>query len=186
MTARRELAWDAVEAELEEQGAAILPGLLTPAACRAIAPPALQAMGEALRERLAPIAARWNEALGITGRGSAGPACALEFTRLREGEHRPLRQDAGDAVFRLRACLLLGAPGADFAGGELALVERRPRLQSRPMVLPLCQGDLAVFAANRRPVEGAAGRRYAVDLKHGVSRVLRGERVAIEFVFAGE
>ena len=49
------------------------------------------------------------------------------------------------------------------------MTEQRPRMQSRPMVLPLRQGDAAVIAVHHRPVQGTRGA-YRVNLRHGVSR----------------
>ncbi|WP_205346504.1 2OG-Fe(II) oxygenase [Pseudomonas bharatica] len=35
--------------------------------------------------------------------------------------------------------------GKDFSGGDLLLTEHRPRLQSRPIVVPLRRGDIAII-----------------------------------------
>jgi uncharacterized protein len=53
------------------------------------------------------------------------------------------------------------------------MTERRPRMQSRPMVLPLRQGDAVVFAVHHRPIQGTRGV-YRVNLRHGVSGVHSG------------
>ena len=53
----------------------------------------------------------------------------------------------------ISATLFLADP-ASYDGGELVLTEQRPRMQSRVDVLPLCQGDAAVFAVQQRPVAG--------------------------------
>ena len=169
--------WAALEAALDEQGATVLPALLSPAECRALADPATLAPTlAALRARLLPVAVRWG----------ANPVPAapggLVLQRLRTGEMAPLGQDDEAGAFPLRACLLLAAPGDDFEGGELVLVERRPRMQSRPLVVPMRQGDLALFAAHRRPCQGARGV-YAVSVKHGVSRVRAGERLGLAISF---
>jgi hypothetical protein len=103
--------------------------------------------------------------------------------RYREGDYNCLHQDLyGDEVFPLQVVVLLSAPGRDFEGGELVLTEQRPRMQSRPMVLPLQQGDAAVIAVHHRPVQGARGA-YRVNLRHGVSRVRRGERHTLGLIF---
>mgnify|MGYP001552898115 CR=1 FL=1 len=62
------------------------------------------------------------------------------------------------------------------------LTEQRPRMQSRPMVLPLRQGDAAVIAVHHRPVPGTRGS-YRVNLRHGVSRLRSGRRHTAGIVF---
>jgi hypothetical protein len=82
----------------------------------------------------------------------------------------------------LQVAFLLSDPGQDFAGGEFVLTEQRPRMQSRPLVLPLRQGEAVVFATNHRPVQGSRGI-YRVALRHGVSRVTAGERFTLGEIF---
>jgi hypothetical protein len=55
-------------------------------------------------------------------------------------------------------------------------------MQSRPVVIPLCQGDAVVFAVHQRPVQGARGV-YRVNLRHGVSRVRSGHRYTAGIIF---
>jgi hypothetical protein len=55
-------------------------------------------------------------------------------------------------------------------------------MQSRPMVLPLRQGDAVVFAVHHRPVQGTRGT-YRVQLRHGVSRVRSGQRRTLGLIF---
>ena len=78
--------------------------------------------------------------------------------------------------------MLLSAPGRDFSGGEFVLTEQRPRMQSRPEVVPLMQGDAVVFAVHHRPVQGTRGT-YRVNLRHGVSRLRSGSRHALGIIF---
>ena len=78
--------------------------------------------------------------------------------------------------------MLLSAPDRDFDGGEFVMTEQRPRMQSRPMVLPLRQGDAAIFAVHHRPVQGTRGV-YRVNLRHGVSRVRSGQRHTLGLIF---
>ena len=75
-----------------------------------------------------------------------------------------------------------GVVWADFTGGEFILTEQRPRMQSRPEVVPLGQGDAVVFAVNQRPVRGSRGC-YRVKLRHGVSRVRSGCRHTAGIIF---
>jgi hypothetical protein len=76
----------------------------------------------------------------------------------------------------------LSKPDQDFAGGEFVMTEQRPRMQSRPMVVPLRQGDGVVFAVHHRPVQGARGA-YRVNLRHGVSRIRWGHRHTLGIIF---
>ena len=62
------------------------------------------------------------------------------------------------------------------------MTEQRPRMQSRPSVIPLQQGEGVVFAVRNRPVQGTKGT-YRVNLRHGVSRVTLGERYALGIIF---
>jgi hypothetical protein len=55
-------------------------------------------------------------------------------------------------------------------------------MQSRPLVLPLKLGDIAVVAVARRPFKGNKGY-YGVNMKHAISRVRGGERLGVEVVF---
>lgn len=77
---------------------------------------------------------------------------------------------------------MLSGPERDFTGGEFVITEQRPRMQSRPMVRPLQQGDAAVFAVHHRPVHGTRGT-YRVQLRHGVSRVRSGQRHTAGIMF---
>ena len=77
---------------------------------------------------------------------------------------------------------LLASPGRDFEGGEFVLVEQRPRMQSRVMVVPLQQGDGVIFAVNQRPAQGTRGT-YRVALRHGVSEIRLGHRHTLGVIF---
>ena len=78
--------------------------------------------------------------------------------------------------------ILLSKPGTDFQGGEFVLTEQRPRMQSRPEVVPLAKGDAVVFAVNQRPDKGTRGD-YRVALRHGVSKLREGHRHTIGIIF---
>jgi hypothetical protein len=82
----------------------------------------------------------------------------------------------------LQVAVLLSEPGTDFTGGEFVLTEQRPRMQSRPMVVPLAKGDGVVFAVNSRPVKGTRGD-YQVKMRHGVSRLITGQRHTLGIIF---
>lgn len=62
------------------------------------------------------------------------------------------------------------------------MTEQRPRMQSRPIVVPLRQGDGVVFAVHNRPVQGTRGF-YRVNLRHGVSRIRSGHRYTAGIIF---
>ena len=150
----------------------------------------------ALYPRLAEIANRWNAAMGITTRypeehaeflsrcheaGQTRPTPLL--LRYGEGDYNCLHQDLyGEHVFPLQVAILLSRPGVDFEGGEFVLTEQRPRMQTRPQVLDLRQGDAAVFAVHQRPVSGTRGV-YRVNMRHGVSKLRAGERFTLGIIF---
>jgi hypothetical protein len=219
-----------MESELDEDGVAVLPGLLTAQECSSIAalyddsrqdvfrsrvvmarhgfgrgeykyfdyplPSPLTELRPALYERLVATANRWNASLGLQ---QVYPASHAEYLRrchaagqprptpllLRygPGDYNCLHQDLyGSMVFPLQVVVLLSAPGVEFEGGELVLTEQRPRMQSRPMVVPLRQGDAAAFAVSHRPVQGSRGF-YRVNLRHGVSRIRSGTRSTLGLIF---
>jgi len=78
--------------------------------------------------------------------------------------------------------VLLSEPGKDFTGGEFLLVEQRPRAQSRGNVVHLEQGEAVIFTTRYRPVKGARGA-YRTAMRHGVSRLLTGERYTLGVIF---
>jgi hypothetical protein len=220
--------WAQAEADLDDQGCALLPSLLAPGECESLAglyaaekpfrsrvvmerhgfgrgeykyfayplPEPVAALRERLYPHLVPIANRWNEIMDIDVRYPARHAefidrchaagqlrptpLLLEYQR---DDYNCLHQDLyGEHVFPLQVVILLSEPGRDFTGGEFVMTEQRPRMQSRPMVLPLRQGDAAVIAVHHRPVQGTRGA-YRVNLRHGVSRVRSGRRHTAGIIF---
>lgn len=149
-----------------------------------------------LYPRLATVADRWNEAMGLEARYPATHAQYIErchaagqlrptplLLQYAAGDYNCLHQDLyGEHVFPLQVAILLSQPGRDFTGGEFVLTEQRPRMQSRPEVVPLQQGDAVVFAVHHRPVRGTRGI-YRVNLRHGVSRIRTGHRHVAGVIF---
>jgi hypothetical protein len=152
-------------------------------------PDILAGLRTSIYPHLVPIANRWNTAMGIDARYPAQHADFIAQCH-DAGQLRPtplllqyvaddyncLHQDLyGEQVFPFQVTILLSEPGRDFTGGEFVLTEQRPRMQSRPEVVPLRQGDAVVFAVHHRPVQGTRGV-YRVNLRHGVSRLRSGHR----------
>ncbi|OOG41508.1 2OG-Fe(II) oxygenase [Rhodanobacter sp. C05] len=149
-----------------------------------------------LYPRLVPVANRWNTAMGIAMRYPDAHAAFIEhchavgqqrptplLLQYGQGDYNCLHQDLyGEQVFPLQVAILLSEPERDFSGGEFVLTEQRPRMQSRPMVVPLRQGDAVIFAVHQRPVAGTRGS-YRVNLRHGVSQVRTGHRHTLGIIF---
>ena len=150
----------------------------------------------ALYARLYGVANRWNETMAIDIRYPEQHEAFLKRCH-DAGQTRPtplllqygvddyncLHQDLyGEHVFPLQVAILLSEPGRDFSGGEFVLTEQRPRMQSRPEVVPLAQGDAVAFAVHHRPVQGTRGP-YRVNLRHGVSRIRSGRRHTVGVIF---
>jgi hypothetical protein len=149
-----------------------------------------------LYARLAPLANRWNERMGIDVRYLERHADFIARCH-QAGQTRPtplllqygaddyncLHQDLyGEHVFPFQVAFLLAEPGQDFTGGEFVLTEQRPRMQSRAEVVPLRRGDGVIFAVHHRPVQGTRGT-YRVNLRHGVSRLRSGRRHTLGVIF---
>lgn len=153
-----------------------------------------------LRERayppLATVANQWMESLRVPTRY---PAQLDEFVArcAQAGQKRPtplilhyaaggyncLHQDLyGALAFPLQLVVMLSEPGEEYEGGEFVLVEQRPRMQSKPVVLRPRRGQGVVFANNERPAAGRSGF-HRVKMRHGVSEVTKGERYALGIIF---
>ena len=159
-------------------------------------PELIAALRTALYSRLARIANRWNERMGLSTRypesheaflrkchaaGQRRPTPLL--LKYETGDYNCLHQDLyGELAFPLQATFLVSRPGDDFTGGEFLLTEQRPRMQSRAEVVPLTQGEAVVFAVHHRPIEGSRGN-YRVNMRHGVSRLRSGTRYTLGVIF---
>jgi uncharacterized protein len=159
-------------------------------------PQMLASLRAACYRRLAPIANRWNESVGLAqhfppslrqflarchASGQTRPTPLM--LHYGSGDYNCLHQDLyGEWVFPLQMTILLSDPGRDFTGGEFVITEQRPRMQSRAEVVPLRLGDAVIFAVHDRPVSGTRGP-YRVKLRHGVSRIRSGQRQTLGVIF---
>jgi len=151
---------------------------------------------EALYAPLSSIANEWMKALGLAGdfpaelsaflkkchaRGQKRPTPLV--LRYRAGDYNCLHQDVyGEVVFPFQVIVCLSRPEEEFTGGELLLVEQRPRAQSVGHVVRLGQGEAVVITARYRPAKGARGF-YRTNFRHGVSEILSGERYTLGVIF---
>jgi uncharacterized protein len=159
-------------------------------------PDVLQALRTTLYEKLASMANEWNQKMGIEVQYPARHADFIErchkagqlrptplLLQYGAGDYNCLHQDLyGEHFFPIQVAFLLSEPERDFTGGEFVLTEQRPRMQTRPEVVPLRQGDAVAFAVHHRPVQGTRGS-YRVNLRHGVSRLRSGQRYTVGVIF---
>ena len=166
-------------------------------------PPVVQSLRENLYARLAPIANRWTARLRpkseIRTLKSEFPATLPDFLARchAAGQERPtplllsyvagdyncLHQDIyGALAFPLQVVFALSRAGEDYQGGELLLVEQRPRAQSRGHAVRIEQGAGVIFATRERPTAGSRGD-YRVNMRHGVSTVTEGARMTLGIIF---
>ena len=159
-------------------------------------PPVVEALRRAAYRRLVPIANAWRERLKL---GEPFPDELGEFLdrchtagqsrptplllKYGPGDYNRLHQDLySELHFPLQLAVLLSAPDSDFDGGEFVLTEQQPRSQSRVEVVPLARGEAVIFAVNYRPKKGRLGD-FRVMMRHGVSRLRRGERYCLGVIF---
>ena len=159
-------------------------------------PPIVNALRAHGYARLFPIANRWEEALGGRRRYPADlerflVVCAEHgqtkptplLLQYGPGGYNCLHQDLyGEVAFPLQLTCVLSRRGADYTGGESLLVEQRSRAQSRGDVVVVEQGEVLIFATRHRPVPGVKGH-VRVTMRHGVSRLLSGERYSLGVIF---
>jgi hypothetical protein len=172
-------------------------------------PPVVQTLRTELYQRLAPIANQGHGRLKPRGThptssaslqaSAAFPVTLDEFLvrchkagqrrptplllSYREGGYNCLHQDIyGDLAFPIQVVFVLSRPGVDFTGGELLLVEQRPRAQSRGHAVAIEQGAGVAFATRERPAAGTRGS-YRVVMRHGVSTITSGARMSLGIIF---
>ncbi|MCS3778609.1 2OG-Fe(II) oxygenase [Tsukamurella ocularis] len=151
--------WDAVVAELDAVGGALLPRLLSDE--RTVGLRELYGREELFRSTI-----------------------DMERYRFGAGDWNALHRDLyGDLVFPLQVVIALNDPGVDHEGGEFLLLEQRPRAQSRGTSFTLLpSGHGFVFTTRDRPVRSARGWS-AAPVRHGVSTVRSGSRHTLARVF---
>jgi hypothetical protein len=107
----------------------------------------------------------------------------LLILKYGKGGHNTLHQDLyGEVFFPIQVVLFLNEPNEDYTGGEFVLTQQTPRTQSKAIVLTPKKGDMLIFTTNFRPVKGSKGY-YRVQMKHGVSEVLTGNRHTLGIIF---
>jgi hypothetical protein len=160
-------------------------------------PALVQAARTAFYLHLAPIANTWSERL--SARSPRFPDTHEELLercreagqerptplilRYREGDWNALHQDLyGEVYFPFQVVTVLSDPKRDYSGGEFVLLEQRPRAQSRAHVLRPRQGAFVIFPTRERPNAGKHGY-HRVALRHGVSTVTAGQRIALGVIF---
>jgi len=158
-------------------------------------PPVVAELREAAYPYLAGVANRWQQWSGgerypgtleqlLSRCAEAGQRRPTPLVlRYGPGGHNALHRDRyGDVAFPLQLAVALSDPGEDFTGGESVFVEQRPRSQSRATVVSMPRGHAVLFANDGRPVPGARGWK-TVHLRHGVSTVRSGCRMALGVIF---
>ena len=159
-------------------------------------PPLVQNLREELYARLAEAANVWSERLGLGRRypfkiDELLSQCKKQNQRrptplmlkYEEGDFNCLHQDLyGELFFPFQVVFGLSRPGADYQGGEIILVQQRPRMQSVPHVINLSQGHAVIFAVNFHPQSGKRGY-FRTSMRHGVSQVTRGRRFTLGIIF---
>jgi hypothetical protein len=155
-------------------------------------PGTVEQLRTAFYPRLATVANAWAQRIG----GPTFPATHEELIercrqagqtrptplilRYGEGDWNALHQDLyGDVYFPLQILTVLTD---SHEGGELVLLENRPRAQSRAHVLNPPRGAFVIFPTRERPELGKRGY-YKVGLRHGVSTVTQGTRTALGVIF---
>jgi uncharacterized protein len=145
---------------------------------------------------LVPVANDWMHKLQLPIRYPSTHNAFLEVCHAK-GQYRPtplilkyekggfntLHQDLyGEVYFPFQAVLFLTEPEKDYEGGEFMMMEQRPRMQSKGMVLRPQQGQILIFTTNFRPVLGTKGY-YRAAMRHGVSEVFSGTRYNAGIIF---
>jgi uncharacterized protein len=159
-------------------------------------PPVVQELRAAFYPHLAETANRWAEQFGVAERypetldgflarcaeaGQTRPTPLMLY--YEAGGYNCLHQDLYGAVaFPLQVVFVLSQRERDYTGGEILIVEQRPRVQSRGEAFSLDQGAGLIFTNRYRPVLGKRGA-HRVNVRHGVSPLRSGERYTLGLIF---
>ncbi|GAB2634663.1 2OG-Fe(II) oxygenase [Emticicia sediminis] len=99
------------------------------------------------------------------------------------GDWNALHQDLyGEIFFPFQMVIFLTQPTVDYTGGEFMMLENRPRMQSKGIVLQPNKGEAVIFTTNFRPALGGRGY-YRTSMRHGVSEVRSGKRINLGIIF---
>ncbi|HEY7518951.1 MAG TPA: 2OG-Fe(II) oxygenase [Methylomirabilota bacterium] len=159
-------------------------------------PPLVEALRVHAYPPLAAIANQWEVALGTAvlhppelrgllarcrKKGQTKPTPLM--LHYETGGYNCLHQDLyGEVVFPLQLTCFLSRRGIDYDGGDFLLVEQRPRAQSKGESIATEQGEILLFTTRYRPVQTTRGY-YRAAMRHGVSRLTRGERYTLGVIF---
>jgi uncharacterized protein len=126
-----------------------------------------------------PTLSEFSESCHIGGQTKPTPL----LLKYEADDYNCLHQDLyGELTFPLQVAILLSDPDREFTGGEFVLLEQRVRKQSKVEVVRLLQGQAVIFAVNHKPVQSKRGISR-VNIKHGVSRILSGQRFCLGVIF---
>ncbi|MBL4740689.1 MAG: 2OG-Fe(II) oxygenase [Sneathiella sp.] len=153
-------------------------------------------MRRAFYEGLAPIANKWAQDMKMGVQypekleqylGTCHEKGQLRSTPLLlkygPGDFNCLHQDIyGEEMFPIQIAICLSKPDIDFTGGEFVLTHQRPRMQSVVDVVSMKKGEAIAFAVRERPCMGTRGI-YKVKVRHGVSKVISGNRYVLGIIF---
>jgi uncharacterized protein len=159
-------------------------------------PDVVSELRESLYSSLAPIASDWMRDLGQPKEFPAELRAFIRTCHLH-GQKRPtpillrygcgdfncLHQDLyGEVFFPFQVVVALSQRGEDYEGGELVLVEQRPRAQSTAHVIVPVRGEAILITTRYRPIQGARGF-YRANVRHGVSKLHSGNRHTLGIIF---
>ena len=159
-------------------------------------PDVINELRQSVYPHLAKVANEWMFKLGISKVFPEGLEELLEecqqagqtrptplILKYQAGDWNALHQDLyGEVYFPFQMVVFLTQVGVDYEGGEFVMVENRPRMQSKPIVLQPNRGAAVIFTTNFRPVLGTKGY-YRTTMRHGVSEVKSGERFNLGVIF---